>query len=355
MEQKNRFYLTISGVDYEIHPHYKELKKEYKKENNQFFFREVLDGKITLWDNDYFLVKNTSLNDTILFKVIRNGSLYAKAEFNKSDCVFDHFKLNVELNLQYGDKYSKVVDAYENTYDLIKLAPAITPLTLTKRGIVQIYIQGENVVSNYSGGTYWETEVSEQIDNEDELERKYYFSKGPKFIEVDLQGFSRNINAVYTGDWSSNIWNAISTNGNPCSIVFSKIANANDICTHRDVKYMSTGDGDARKIGNAVYYKFDTYKIQIYDGKDGTGTLIYESQYYYGKDTDNFTIAVGTELYPMVKSESIQATPETFYLGEQTVEYQVWGRLLCDVDVAKDGTTLCDVPYDDFATPCERG
>ena len=51
MEQKNKFYLTISGVDYEIKPHYKQLKKRYKKENNQNYFRESLDGKITLFNN----------------------------------------------------------------------------------------------------------------------------------------------------------------------------------------------------------------------------------------------------------------------------------------------------------------
>ena len=123
MEQKNKFYLTISGVDYEIKPHYKQLKKRYKKENNQNYFRESLDGKITLFNNDYLLVKNASLENTILFKVYRGEELYISASFNKSDCKFDHFKMSVELNLTYDDKYSKVLDAYENTYDLIKLAP----------------------------------------------------------------------------------------------------------------------------------------------------------------------------------------------------------------------------------------
>ena len=167
MEQKNKFYLTISGVDYEIKPHYKQLKKRYKKENNQNYFRESLDGKITLFNNDYLLVKNASLENTILFKVYRGEELYISASFNKSDCKFDHFKMSVELNLTYDDKYSKVLDAYENTYDLIKLAPKLTPITLTKRSVVQIYVQGERILSNYAGGTYWETDVDEIVDSKE--------------------------------------------------------------------------------------------------------------------------------------------------------------------------------------------
>lgn len=367
MEQKNKFYLTISEVDYEIHPHYKELNKEYRKENGQFFFRETLDGKITLWGSDYMLVKNASLNETIIFKVIRNDSIYAYAEFNKSDCKYDHFRLSVELKLSYGDKYSKIVDAYENTYDLIKLAPAITPLTLTKRGVVQIYVQGENVVSNYSGGTYWETEVNEQIDDEDALERKYYFSKGPKYVEVGLQGFNYDINATYRGLPEKSIWNATSKRkiGDvvykmQCSIKFNKIYDASQAVPYgmedRDILVLSDGTttGVLHGSQNQRWFKFDTYRIEIYTGRDGTGTMIYQSNKLYGKNT-NFTLSTGEGLYPMTKVDlpvpMSEPTPQTFNLGENVVEYQIWGRLLCDVDQAEDGTQLYDLPYDDFVTP----
>ena len=82
MEQKNKFYLTISGVDYEIKPHYKQLKKRYKKENDQNYFRESLDGKITLFNDDYLLVKNASLENTILFKVYRGD----QRKYNRCRC-----------------------------------------------------------------------------------------------------------------------------------------------------------------------------------------------------------------------------------------------------------------------------
>ena len=353
-------------VGYEINPHYKQIKKKYKKETDQMFFRESLDGKINLFGLDYLLVKNASLEDTLHFNIYKNDILFASSSFNKSDCKFDHFRKSVELKLTYHDKYSKILDAYDSTYDLIKLAPALTPLTLTKRCVAQIYIQGENVISNYAGGTYWETEVNEVIDSEEDLLRKYYFAKGPKFIEVSLEGFNYDINAVYTGVWDSNIWNATSVREvagvkykMPCSIKFTKVASAGDVVSGSiNIPYLSTGEGQAVTQGERFYfYKYDTYRIEIYTGRDGTGTKIYQSDYLYGKDTD-FTLAVGEGLYPMTKIDqptpAKDPTPNTFNLGENVIEYQIWGRLLCDSDKVlgpeQEYIDTYDLPRDDFAT-----
>ena len=377
MKIENRFYIKVgdNGVLHEVYPHYKQLKKKLKKENNQMFFRESLDGKINLFGQDYLLVKNASIESTIYFYVYRGQTLFASASFNKSDCKFDHFKKNVELKLKYNDKYSKILDAYENTYDLIKLTPALTPITLTKRCVVQIYIQGEKTLSNYAGGTYWETDVDEQVDDEEALTRKYYFSKGPKFVEVDLQGFNYNINAVYRGLSGNNIWNATSKREvggvvykMPCSIKFTKIYNAGTIILSDNKVYtLSTGSGTGTQPvpGMSQNYReciYDTYQIEIYTGRDGTGTKIYQSDYLYGKDND-FTLAVGEGLYPMSRIEQptpqMDPTPNTFNLGAYVIEYQVWGRLLCDVDkvpsheAGHEGEYIdtYDLPRDDFATP----
>lgn len=379
MKIENKFYIKVgdNGVLHEVYPHYKQLKKKLKKENNQMFFRESLDGKINLFGQDYLLVKNASIESTIYFYVYRGQTLFASASFNKSDCKFDHFKKSVELKLKYNDKYSKILDAYENTYDLIKLAPALTPITLTKRCVVQIYIQGEKTLSNYAGGTYWETDVDEQVDDEEALTRKYYFSKGPKFVEVDLQGFNYNINAAYRGLPNSDVWNASSSviiNGEKYKISscvkFTKIYNAGTIILsnkNNNVYILSTGSGTGTQPvpGMSQNYReciYDTYRIEIYTGRDGTGTKIYQSDYLYGKDND-FTLAVGKGLYPM--SRVLQRfpqkdpTPNKFNLGKYVVEYQVWGRLLCDVDKVLSHETghegeyidTYDLPRDDFATP----
>jgi hypothetical protein len=359
---------------FEINPHYKQIKKKYKKETSQVFFRESLDGRINLFGTDYVLIKNSSLEETLYFYVYRHDKLYASATFNKSDCKFDDAKSSVELKLTYNDKYTKILDAYENTYDLIKLAPVLTPITLTKRCVIQIYVQGEKVLSNYAGGTYWETDVDEPIDDENALTRKYYFAKGPKFVEIDLENFNYNINAAYRCLSDNNSWNGTSKHGNSkseCCIYFRKIADAGDIYhgVGEQVKLLSTGAGNGthEEQGplSTVYqvYTYDTYKIEIYNGgHNGEGTKVYESDYYYGKD-DTFLITAGNGLYPMhAVSQTPPATqplPETFYLSENVIEYQIWGRLLCDADKVSDTREghegeyidTYDLPRDDFATP----
>lgn len=348
---------------YQIYPHYKELKKKYQKETGQIFFRESLDGKISLFGIDYITITTVfSIQDNIILKAYRDNesSAFITASFNRTDCKIDNFRKKVEISLQYQDKYSKILDAYENTYDLIKLAPEIVPLQLTKRSVAQIYIQGENIVSSYAGGTYWETDVDEPIDDEDLLRDKYHFSKGVKFVEVSLQDFNYDINAAYRGLPDSNVWNAVSVKNVggtkeriQCCIFFNKVLSAGEPTLGYQVCYMSTGEGNAvTESGGHYFCMFDTYRIEIRLGLDGEGDTIYQSTILYGKDRE-FTLAQNENLYPMEKvsrPSQEEPVPANFNLGDYVIEYQIWARLLCDVSVSNDGQhTTYDLPRDDFA------
>lgn len=355
-------------------PHYSQLRRKYKKESGHVFFRESLEGTISLFGTDYLLIKNASVEEKLYFYAYKNNILYSTSSFNKTDCRFDHCKKSVELKLSYNDKYTKILDAYDNKYDLVKLSPIQTPLRLTKRCVVQIYIQDDKTVSNYAGGTYWETEVDEQIDDEDALTRKYHFAKGPKFSEIHLSGFNYDINASYTMVPDSNTWDAISdsigsgTTPKRCRIRFMRIASAGEPIdgTPPTVHLLSTGSGngvvDTGTEDNPQYsYLYDTYRIEIFQSEVDPQThvvrytKVYESVDLYSRDTV-FTINSGQGLYPMIGINSLSPVPlpSTFNLGENVIEYQVWGRLLCDVDLIPDGQggTLdtYDLPRDDFAT-----
>lgn len=364
--RQSYFDISYSRL-FKVNPHYKTLKKKFKKENGQVFFRESLDGKVNLWDLDYLLIRNSSIEDKLYFHVYRNGVLYLLNEFNKTDCKFDHFKGSVELKLKPVDSYTKVLDKYKNTYDLLKLPIAKSRLQLTKRGVIQIYIAGENVISNYASGLYWEDEVTEVIDRVGDLTDKYYFSKGPSYREVSLTGFNYSINTAYRCVEGKDVWESAevvkrqdgSTVKLPCSIRFIKKYNkdqtvfpyeidknnvfllSNAQADNVLIPYYGTNPGEDP---SAEYYKpaYDIYRIQIWTGN----TAIYESASLFGNDT-NFLLNQG-EMYKMNKiSQPIpynQPEPETFYLGEHVIEYNIFGRLLCD-----SGEGLYDLPYDDFA------
>ena len=199
-------------VGYEVTPHYKKLELQNKKESNQMFFRESLNGTVKLHGDDYQFVNTASLEQDLLFAIYNSqDTIIAKNKFNKTDCKYDHARSMVQLKLSPEDIYSQVLDKYENSYDIIKLSPAITRLTMTKRMAYQIYIAGANNITTVANGTYWEEDVNEPIYDLGELQNRYYFAKiGDSFFEVHLEGFNYEINATYVVDPSSDTWNATS-------------------------------------------------------------------------------------------------------------------------------------------------
>lgn len=359
----NKLFKDFCEFGIQVNPHYKDLKKQYKKEDDQLFFRESIDGTIELFDVDYGLVKEADIESVITFNIYTNGTLYSTNSFVKTDCEFDHFRGSVKIKLTPYDRYTNILNAYENTYDLLKLPIAKNIVNLTKRCIIQIYIQGENTITNYAGGTYWEDEVNEVIDSADALKKKYYFSEGPSFNEISLTGFNYDINTSFRCIEGSSVWNSTSSvivNGTkykvPCSIKFTKTNSKGTIWSGSTEGYvLSTGtsktiaDGD----GTTNYLKYDMYRIEIYTGFNGTGQRIYQSVNIYANDSD-FKIAQGPGLYQMVKidqeSPYKQPEPSSFYLGENVIVYNIWGRLLCSVDKDASGQEMYDLPYDDFAT-----
>nr|DAU31597.1 MAG TPA: hypothetical protein [Caudoviricetes sp.] len=330
--------------EYEANPHYKTLTAESKKESNQEFFRDSISGKITLWKKDYDFINKQSINDNLYFCIIKNHKFLIDSTFNKIDCKYDCFKKSVELKLSSHDRYKQVLDNYEKTYDLIKLAPKKSKITLTKRAVVQIYIKGENVISSYAGGTYWEDDVNEVITDENALLKKYYFAKGPTMYEYSNKdiGFSAVIQ-------KSDVWK--DSQGN--TVKFIKVANkgqlVGDISLPGIGKYRIEASerrlyddayikvADEQVEGDGYFYLFlDLYQIQI-----TTKNNTYYSKNVYAKyDSDDFIIAnQSSTAYPMTGD---------IYLGNGVIVNSIWGRLICDAD-SVNGTPLYDLPYDDFA------
>lgn len=317
---KYKFYISKNGGDkVEVNPHYKELNKKYAKESGQEFFRISLDGKIKLFGNDYEIVHNSSLEDHMIFTIDKYNRTsgkwveYYKGEFNKTDCKLDYEKKSCELKTTALDEYNNVVNKYENTYDLIKLAPAISRINLHKRSLMQVYVRGSNSISNFFGGIYWESDVNEAIDNHNDLINKYYFS----YIKAGNEFYIRNasisdVNGVYAGTngyWSK--WNPGYT------------------CKMELVDESST-----------------PYRVRLYRNSDNL--LLYQSEKKWDvSDPDNKYI-----LRDDVKMVNVNNPDDTFII-ESPFVYHIYRRLLCDVDSVEDSEGIkntYDLPSDDFVT-----
>lgn len=315
---KYKFYISKNNGDkVEVRPHYKELNKKYTKESGQEFFRISLDGKINLFGSDYEIISQSNIEDQLIFIVDKYNNTskkwveYYRGEFSKTDCKFDHDKKKCELKTTAVDGYTEVMNKYENTYDLIKLAPEISKINLHKRSLMQVYISGANSISNFFGGIYWEDDVNEAIDDHDTLVNKYYFSYIKAGNEFSVRGAGiSDVNGVYAG--TNGYWSC--WNGYTC--------------------YMGT----------------DTpmTKAYIYIKRNSDGAVLYQSvkQWMF---TNAGNCYIGRENIEMVNVSN----PSDKFTIESPFLYHIYQRLLCDVDTISDSEGVkntYDLPSDDFVT-----
>ena len=300
-------------IIHDINPVYKKLIKKYAKENGQQFFRKSLDGSIKLIAKDYELAQSASIEQNMLFFVEKLNATtgewyeYYKGQFSKTDCKFNFSKKVCEPKLSALDQYNNILDRYEDTYDLIKLAPAISKIDLCKRPLLQIYVRGESIISGYFGGTYWEDSVNEIIDDHDELINKYFFSYLKAGNEFSIEGASiEAVNGVYAG--VNGVWKG--QNGYTCYLP-------------------STNSQDFRYIE----VKRNSDNVTVYKSK-----VVYSTQ-----EANN--VWIGRE---DVSLQNVNNATDTCTIKNPIV-YHVYQRVLCDVDEVS-GIATHDIPYDDFVS-----
>lgn len=183
----------LGGV--EIHPHYSELKRKFGKENQQEFFRESIEGSLTLIGADYLLVKNASIEDILYLQIEQKdkGQLSTQYQvifegyFSKTDCEIDSDNRTCKVKISPRDEYTDIMKGIENKYDLIKLAPALSQIGVSKRPIVQVYIAGASIISNYLAGTHYETEVFNVVTDDKELTDKNFFAFFAAYNEIEVK------------------------------------------------------------------------------------------------------------------------------------------------------------------------
>lgn len=303
-----------------VEPHFKDLNKKYAKESGQEFFRVSLDGKINLFGTDYEIVSQSNIEDQLVFIVDKYNNTskkwveYYKGEFNKTDCKFDHDKKKCELKTTTIDNYTEVMNKYENTYDLIKLAPEISKINLHKRSLMQVYVRGANSITNFFGGIYWEADVNTAIDSHDELVNKYYFAYIKAGNEFEIKGASlSDINGVYAG--TNNSWQRWSG--------YSAYA-------------FQTG--------------VDTGYVYIKRNSDNKDLYISSTEVRIRFDSGNIYLPTSSITFNAIEGNGVVTGT---CRADNVFIYHIYRRLLCDVDTVTDseGTkNTYNLPSDDFVT-----
>ncbi len=299
-----------------VNPYYNELAKKYAKESQQEFFRISLDGKIKFLGSDFEKIYESSLNDELIFVIEKQNTTtkewyeYYKGKFNKTDCKFDAERKICEPTFSALDLYTQILNSYENTYDLIKLAPELTKIDMFKRSLIQVYVRGADSITNFFGGTYWEDDVNEAVDSADDLINKYFFAYIRTGNEFYIEGAGiAEVNGVYAGingHWPNG-------KGYTCYMKASE-------ALHQDY----------------IYVKRDSDDVDLYRSV---------KQWSYLTEGDAY---INREDIEMV---NINNADDKFTIKSPFV-YHIYQRLLCDIDTMPGTTPLQthDLPIDDFVT-----
>ena len=169
--------LKINGVytQNDVYPVFgDDIKINISREENQIFKREKIEGTFKFVGNEFDLIYQCSIFTKFALEIYREDVFVGSADFIRTDCEFNLDDRICSVKLTTKDIYEKILNGYDNKYNLVKLAPQRESVTMTKRAVLQFYVRGENVVTNVVGGVHYEQSCKEVYDA-DKLKTTYHF------------------------------------------------------------------------------------------------------------------------------------------------------------------------------------
>ena len=209
---------TLGGsfADRQAFPVYGDaLAVNWAKESEQKFFRQKVSGKIKFVGKDYADIMTDPIGQKFIVNLLKyqGGSLFVifVGYFYKTDCEIDVDSQTIEATISIEDVYQEIINGLDKEFNLVKLAPAIENILITKRPLLQVYNLGDTEITCILSGMSW-TQPCESISNASTLTGTYKFSH--------LAGWYKNVYSVIppSGGWSpsdpQNLPNSfVATNG----------------------------------------------------------------------------------------------------------------------------------------------
>ena len=181
--------LKINGVytQNDVHPVFgDDIKINISREENQIFKREKIEGTFKFVGNEFDLIYQCSIFTKFTLEIYREDVFVGSANFIRTDCEFNLDDKICSVKLTTKDIYEKILNGYENKYNLVKLAPQRESVTMTKRAVLQFYVRGEKVVTNVVGGVHYEQSCKEVYDA-DKLKDIYHFGGYLPLSYIDIK------------------------------------------------------------------------------------------------------------------------------------------------------------------------
>ena len=316
----------------------------YAFEQQQMFRRAQLSNNLIFvgTDYDWLMATDFEAKFTVQIKADWTGSGYYSnywaGSFHKTDATINVDKKMFSVKPTVEDRYNAILAGLEKEYDLIKLTPAIQPVHLTRRPMLQIYSAGEEVVSCFLSSMAWEQEC-ESVTNVGKILDDYHFGKIGEYVEIS---FDSNvfIGTKQSHSNTSGEWNDYGNNG-----------------TYKMNYYQ-----EIYSVGQNVVFRNG---IRVY--RNGTQVLIWEfyqeSLSGFNELPDEFTLAAQQSGY---SNQPAQMTTSQIF-GRWCVAAQLEGCYAIDQDdlvtynrnykycKPYDGDEIIEMTYNSSDTPTEWG
>jgi len=198
-------------VSTQVRPVYSgELSKQVVMETGEAFYREKLNGSFKFLRADFDYINGLDIEDEVIFTIEKydeslGWQTYWTGVFYKTDCEFYEESGCagsgwVEVTPEPRDEYEKILQGLDKEFNLIDLAPAITPVNYVRKAILQIYADGGDFIQNYVDGNYWESKVATPTFNSgtNVLINDYYFTFCGRFRLIPGAGnLTPDVSGVY--------------------------------------------------------------------------------------------------------------------------------------------------------------
>lgn len=154
-----------------VFPQWKDdLALEWKMESQQMFHRSELSGNLDFLREDYTYIMSKSFGTVFHLEIeISDGgvsySSYWKGKFTLTDCKVNVDDSIVTVKPQTEDVYTNILAGLDKEYDLIKLAPEIDKIRLSKRPALQIFDSASETITCVCGNLSFEQDTSLPTEN----------------------------------------------------------------------------------------------------------------------------------------------------------------------------------------------
>jgi hypothetical protein len=189
---------TLSnGATYGVTPRYDQPKRTVKMVEGEVFHREEWDIELFFQRADYTLIYDRELETEFVIKAYDDQTPGAdpvwQGRFTRIDCEIDEDNETIKVKPKTYDRYEDILTSLDKEFDLIALEPEITPVDVARQPLIQVNLNNSQIVSNYLGGTYWETALEGDF-NERSLVKECFIIPG------DSDVLNPDVSGVYTYD-----------------------------------------------------------------------------------------------------------------------------------------------------------